>query len=179
MRYEVRITKLVKKVEYIDPKDGLTKIKDEIKMAFDKDVEKYLGLGYKDVEILKVKKDFTPQQKAYYIDGDLSQKRQIVVISPEDKARKSFENEITNMTIDELQELADRYKLNLILGTFETVAQKRKAVLDAVIKQENDYNKKTPKKEDVVQDEALEDVVETVTQPKAKTSKAKPKKGNK
>ncbi len=158
MRHDVRITKLTKKIEFLNPANGKTEIKDDVKFAFDKDVERYLDAGYKDVEIIREQKDFTPPQKAYYLDGDESQKRKTVKISPEDKAKKSFENEITNMTVDELQELADRYQLNLLLGTYETVALKRKAVLEAVVKQEQDYKADQAKKEEPVEDEESDDL---------------------
>ena len=138
----MRITKLTKKIEKMDPATGITKIVEDVKMAFDKDVDKYIELGYKDVEVIKEYKDFTSQQEDYYVDGDESAKRTTEIVKPEDRARKSFESEIMNMTIDELQEVVNKYELDIVLGTFETVAAKKKAVLEGIAKAEEDHKKK-------------------------------------
>jgi len=132
MRYEVEIVKMVKKVERFNKKTNINELVDDEVLALDKDIARYEKMGYKEVAVLREFKNFTPQQKQYYIDGDESAKRAKVVVSPEDVARKNFEMDIANMTSDELQETANQYDLDLILSTLDGRAAKQRAVIEGI-----------------------------------------------
>ena len=132
MRHEVSIIQMTKKVERFNGKTNKNEMVDDDVFVMQKDVERYEKDGYKDVAVIRELKNFTPQQKKYYIDGDESAKRQKVVVSPEDTARKSFENDIANMTSDELQETANQYGLDLILSTIDGRAAKQRAVIEGI-----------------------------------------------
>jgi len=167
MIYNTRITKLTKRVERTNPKDGKLLVEQDEKFAFEPDVQKYIDLGYKEVEIIVENKDFTPREKAWLIDRDETCKRDKSKKSQEQKSQREFESSIMNMTSDELQETVDRYDIPVALGTFETIAKKKKAVLDALLKMEEEFKAKQAKAKAEKAVEVPEEVEEPIEEHEA------------